>query len=151
MVAQNRSRYQIAFTVSIEAKEGVTTGMSAQDRLTTIRAAIAPDGVQRIVSPGYVFPRASQIEFDFIRKLIEENMIPEDVTIQVIVQAREHLIKRTFEAIRGAKRAIVHLYNSTSEVQRRIVFKKKQGRRLSASRLTASAGFANAAEILMGS
>jgi 2-isopropylmalate synthase len=68
------------------------------------------------------FPAASQIEFDFIRRLIEENHIPDDVTIQVLVQAREELIERTFESIRGAKKAIVHLYNSTSPLQRRVVF-----------------------------
>lgn len=69
------------------------------------------------------FPSASQIEFDFTRLLIEKNLIPDDVTIQVLTQAREHLIKRTFEALRGAKRAIVHVYNSTSELQRRVVFR----------------------------
>ncbi|MFH0752975.1 MAG: 2-isopropylmalate synthase [Candidatus Omnitrophota bacterium] len=70
------------------------------------------------------FPSASQIEFDFIRKLIEEKMIPDDVTIQVITQAREDLIRRTFASLQGASRAIVHLYNSTSKVQRRVVFGK---------------------------
>ncbi len=68
------------------------------------------------------FPAASQIEFDFIRRLIEEEHIPDDVTIQVLVQAREELIGRTFESIQGAKKAIVHLYNSTSPLQRRVVF-----------------------------
>jgi len=68
------------------------------------------------------FPSASQTDFDFVRELIEEDKIPGDVTIQVLTQAREHLIDRTFEAIRGARRAIVHLYNSTSTIQRRIVF-----------------------------
>src|SRR5947209_1758275 len=68
------------------------------------------------------FPAASQIEFDFIRMLIQDNLIPDDVTIQVLVQAREELILRTFESIQGAKRAIVHLYNSTSPLQRRVVF-----------------------------
>ncbi len=68
------------------------------------------------------FPSASQTDFDFIRMLIEENLIPEDVTIQVSTQARDHLIQRTFEALRGARRVIVHLYNSTSTLQRRVVF-----------------------------
>ena len=68
------------------------------------------------------FPAASQIEFDFIRRLIEEDHIPDDVTIQVLVQAREELIERTIESIYGAKKAIVHLYNSTSPLQRRVVF-----------------------------
>jgi 2-isopropylmalate synthase len=68
------------------------------------------------------FPAASQTDFDFIRMLIEERLIPTDVTIQVLTQSRPELITRTFEAIAGAKRAIVHLYNSTSELQRRVVF-----------------------------
>jgi 2-isopropylmalate synthase len=68
------------------------------------------------------FPSASQIEFDFIRRLIDENRIPDDVTVQVLVQAREELIRRTFESLRGARRAIVHMYNSTNPAQRRIVF-----------------------------
>jgi 2-isopropylmalate synthase len=68
------------------------------------------------------FPAASQTDFDFIRVLIEENLIPADVTIQVLTQSREHLIRRTFEAVQGARRVIVHLYNSTSPLQRRVVF-----------------------------
>ena len=68
------------------------------------------------------FPSASQPDFDFVRKLIEENMIPDDVTIQVLTQARESLIKRTYESLEGAKQAIVHVYNSTSTVQREQVF-----------------------------
>jgi 2-isopropylmalate synthase len=67
------------------------------------------------------FPSASQVEFDFMRKLIEENRIPDDVTIQVLTQAREHLIRRTFEALEGVPRAIVHLYNATAPVMRRVV------------------------------
>jgi 2-isopropylmalate synthase len=70
------------------------------------------------------FPAAAQPEFDFVRELIEEDLVPPDVTIQVLTQAREHLIRRTFEALRGARRAVVHLYNSTSELQRRVVFGK---------------------------
>jgi 2-isopropylmalate synthase len=68
------------------------------------------------------FPSAADTEFNFLRRLIDENRIPEDVTIQVLVQTREHLIRRTFEAINGAKRAIVHIYNSTSPLQRRVTF-----------------------------
>ena len=68
------------------------------------------------------FPSASQTDFDFVRKIIEEGLIPDDVVIQVLTQARENLIDRTFEAIRGAKQAVVHLYNSTSTLQRRVVF-----------------------------
>ncbi len=68
------------------------------------------------------FPAASQIEFDFIRRLIEEDLVPDDVKIQVLVQARAELIERTVESLKGAKKAIIHLYNSTSPVQRRVVF-----------------------------
>jgi 2-isopropylmalate synthase len=86
-----------------------------------------------LVSMGYKeievgFPSASQTDFDFVRQLIEEDLIPEDVTIQVLTQSREHLIARTYEAIAGAKQAIVHLYNSTSILQREVVFRTdKQG------------------------
>ena len=68
------------------------------------------------------FPSASQTDFDFVRILIDDNHIPDDVTIQVLTQARDHLIERTYESIAGAKRAIVHFYNSTSILQRRVVF-----------------------------
>jgi 2-isopropylmalate synthase len=68
------------------------------------------------------FPSASQIEFDFTRRLIDEKRIPEDVWIQVLVQSKEELIQRTFESLKDAPRAIVHLYNSTSPAQRRITF-----------------------------
>jgi len=68
------------------------------------------------------FPSASQTDFDFVRQIIEEDLIPDDVTIQVLTQARDELIERTFESIRGSKQAIVHLYNSTSTLQRRVVF-----------------------------
>ncbi|MDO4609561.1 2-isopropylmalate synthase [Corynebacterium sp.] len=70
------------------------------------------------------FPSASQTDYDFVREIIEKDLIPDDVTIQVLVQAREHLIRRTFEACEGAKNVIVHFYNSTSILQRRVVFKK---------------------------
>jgi len=74
------------------------------------------------------FPSASQTDFDFVRQLIEGGHIPEDVTIQVLTQARDHLIERTYESIKGVHRAIVHLYNSTSVLQRRVVFNAdKQG------------------------
>ncbi|MFO7592574.1 MAG: 2-isopropylmalate synthase, partial [Pseudomonadota bacterium] len=68
------------------------------------------------------FPSASRHDYDFVRWLIEEDQIPEDVSVQVLVQARRHLIERTFEALKGAHRAIVHVYNSTSTVQRERVF-----------------------------
>ena len=70
------------------------------------------------------FPSASQTDFDFCRFLIDNKKIPDDVTVQVLVQCREDLITRTFEGIRGAKSVIVHFYNSTSELQRRVVFNK---------------------------
>ncbi|MGN7976178.1 2-isopropylmalate synthase [Microbacterium sp. 22195] len=81
-----------------------------------------------LVSMGYKeievgFPSASQTDFDFVRQLIEEDLIPDDVTIQVLTQCREHLIERTYEAITGAKQAIVHFYNSTSVLQREVVFR----------------------------
>ena len=80
-----------------------------------------------LISMGYKeievgFPSASQTDFDFVRLLIEDNWIPEDVTIQVLTQARDHLIERTYESIKGAKSAIVHFYNSTSVLQRLVVF-----------------------------
>ncbi|GAB1695015.1 2-isopropylmalate synthase [Krasilnikovia sp. M28-CT-15] len=82
---------------------------------------------QLLVQMGYKeievgFPAASQTDYDFVRQLIEQDLIPDDVTIQVLVQCREHLIDRTFDSLRGAKRAIVHFYNSTSILQRRVVF-----------------------------
>lgn len=70
------------------------------------------------------FPAASKTEYDFLRKLIEEDLIPDDVTVQVLTQAREHIIKKTFEALKGAKNAVVHVYNSTSVAQREQVFAK---------------------------
>ncbi len=87
----------------------------------------------RLVSMGYKeievgFPSASQTDFDFVRTIIEDGLIPDDVTIQVLTQSREHLIRRTYESIRGATNAIVHLYNSTSVLQRDVVFRTdKQG------------------------
>ena len=68
------------------------------------------------------FPSAAQTEFDFARKLIDENLVPDDVALQVLTQAREHLIKRSFESLKGAKKAIVHVYNSTSPLQRKVTF-----------------------------
>jgi len=70
------------------------------------------------------FPSASDTEFGFVRKLIEKNLIPDDVKIQVLTQAREHLIRKTFESVKGAKNVILHLYNSTSTLQREVVFKQ---------------------------
>jgi 2-isopropylmalate synthase len=98
------------------------------------QALIDPMSVERkrrmfslLVAMGYKeievgFPSASQTDYDFVRQLIEQDMIPDDVTIQVLTQCRDHLIERTFDSLRGAKRAIVHFYNSTSTLQRRVVF-----------------------------
>ena len=92
---------------------------------------MGPDRKRRmfemLVSMGYKeievgFPSASQTDFDFVRQIIDDDLIPDDVTIQVLTQAREELIERTFESIRGSRQAIVHLYNSTSTLQRRVVF-----------------------------
>jgi 2-isopropylmalate synthase len=87
---------------------------------------------QKLVEVGFKeieigFPSASQTDFDFCRDLIERNLIPPDVTVQVLVQARDPLIERTFEAVKGIRRAIVHLYNSTSTLQRRVVFGLDRG------------------------
>ncbi len=84
---------------------------------------------EQLVKMGYKeievgFPSASQTDFDFVRQLIEENLIPDDVTIQVLTQSRDHLIARTYESIAGAKQAIVHFYNSTSVLQREVVFRE---------------------------
>jgi 2-isopropylmalate synthase len=98
------------------------------------QALIDPMSIERkrrmfalLVQMGYKeievgFPSASQTDFDFVRSLIEQDMIPDDVTIQVLTQCRDHLIERTYESLRGADRAIVHFYNSTSVLQRRVVF-----------------------------
>lgn len=72
------------------------------------------------------FPSASQLEYDFLRQLVDRNMIPDDVTVQVLTQCREHLIERTFESLQGIKKAIVHIYNSTSTLQRDVVFHMSQ-------------------------
>ena len=72
------------------------------------------------------FPSSSQIEYDFLRLLIDENLIPDDVTVQVLTQAREHLIRRTFESLKGLDKAVVHVYNSTSILQRDVVFNKNK-------------------------
>ena len=104
------------------------------------QALIEPMGSERklrmfdlLVSIGFKqieigFPAASQTDFDFVRQLIEEGRVPDDVTLQVLTQARRPLIERTFESLRGCRSAILHLYNSTSELQRRVVFKQdRQG------------------------
>ena len=106
---------------SVDLRDGnqaLPTPMSIEEKLEMFKLLV--DIGFKEIEVG--FPSASQIDFDFIRRLIEENRIPDDVTIQVLTQAREELIRRTVESLRGAKNAIFHLYNSTSEQQRRIVF-----------------------------
>src|SRR4029078_7369562 len=83
--------------------------------------------LRRVVGIGFkeievAFPSASQTDFDFVRQLIEEGLIPDDVTIQVLTQSRDELIRRTFESLRGVRRAIVHLYNPTSPLFRRVFY-----------------------------
>ena len=80
------------------------------------------------------FPAASQIEYDFLRQLVERKLIPDDVVVQVLTQCREHLIKRTFDAIQGIPKAIVHIYNSTSTLQREVVFHTEREESQSRSR-----------------
>lgn len=72
------------------------------------------------------FPAASETEFEFLRYLVDHDLIPDDVTVQVLTQAREHIIRRTFEALKGVKHTIVHVYNSTSFAQRQQVFHKSK-------------------------
>ena len=99
------------------------------------QALVEPMGVERknrmfdlLLRMGFkeievAFPSASQTDFDFVRSIIENNRIPDDVTVQVLTQCREELISRTFESLKGAKKAIVHFYNSTSVLQREVVFR----------------------------
>ena len=84
---------------------------------------------KKLINIGYKeievgFPSASDTDFNFIRELIDDELIPDDVTVQVLTQAREHLIDKTFEALMGCKSAILHLYNSVSTLQRKVVFKQ---------------------------
>jgi 2-isopropylmalate synthase len=110
---------------SVDLRDGNQALIEPMDRTRKLRM------FERLVSIGFKeievgFPSASQTEFDFVRALIEEERIPADVTIQVLTQAREHLIRRTFEALAGARRAIVHVYNATAPVMRRVVFGMKR-------------------------
>ncbi|XVV12461.1 2-isopropylmalate synthase [Actinoplanes sp. CA-131856] len=132
--------YQKQFAVDLTDRQWPAKHVEAAPRWCAVdlrdgnQALIDPMSPERkrrmfmlLVQMGYKeievgFPAASQTDYDFVRQLIEQDLIPDDVTIQVLVQCREHLIDRTFESIRGAKRAIVHFYNSTSTLQRRVVF-----------------------------
>ncbi len=110
---------------SVDLRDGnqaLITPMSIQSSLEMFDLLVATGFKEIEVG----FPSANDIYFNFLRQLIEENRIPNDVTIQVLVQAREHLIRRTFESLQGAKQAIVHLYNSTNPLQRRVTFGKSK-------------------------
>ena len=121
----DRSITKAPIWCSVDLRDGnqaLPVPMSVEEKVTMF---------QLLVSIGFKeievgFPSASATEFAFVRRLIEEHLIPDDVTIQVLTQAREHLIRKTFDAISGAKHAIVHLYNSTSSLQREVVFRKNR-------------------------
>jgi 2-isopropylmalate synthase len=109
--------------VSVDLRDGnqsLPTPMNIKEKLEMFKLLVAI-GFKEIE---VAFPSAAQVEFDFVRCLIEDGHIPDEVTIQVLTQAREPLIRRTFEALKGVKKAIVHVYNSTSTTQRRVVFRQ---------------------------
>src|SRR5882724_5871316 len=140
MPFQRYTPYQQQFAVDLPDRRWPSGRVEAAPRWCAVdlrdgnQALIDPMSPERkrrmfmlLVQMGYKeievgFPSASQTDYDFVRQLIEQDLIPDDVTIQVLTQCREHLIERTFDSIRGAKRAIVHFYNSTSVLQRRVVF-----------------------------
>ncbi len=140
MPYQRYQPYHRQFPVELPDRQWPTRRVEAAPRWCAVdlrdgnQALIDPMSPERkrrmfllLVQMGYKeievgFPSASQTDYDFVRQLIEQDLIPEDVTIQVLTQCREHLIDRTFESLRGARRAIVHFYNSTSTLQRRVVF-----------------------------
>ena len=121
----NQRHTQAPIWVSVDLRDGnqaLANPMSVDQKLTLWHQLIQIGF--KTIEIG--FPSASQLEFDFTRRLIEDNLIPDDVTIQVLVQAREHLIERTYEALEGVKKAVIHVYNTTSKVQRDHVFEKSQ-------------------------
>ena len=140
MPFQRYQPYQSQFVVDLPDRQWPSRRMEVAPRWCAVdlrdgnQALIDPMSPERkrrmfmlLVQMGYKeievgFPSASQTDYHFVRQLIEQDLIPDDVTIQVLTQCREHLIDRTFDSIRGAKRAIVHFYNSTSTLQRRVVF-----------------------------
>lgn len=108
---------------SVDLRDGnqaLVTPMNLQEKLEFFKLLV--DLGFKEIEVG--FPSASETEYEILRALIDGNCIPDDVTIQVLVQAREHLIRKTFEAVHGAKNVIIHFYNSTSTLQRKVVFKK---------------------------
>jgi 2-isopropylmalate synthase len=140
MPYQRYQPYHRQFAVDLADRRWPTRRVEAAPRWCAVdlrdgnQALIDPMSPERkrrmfhlLVQMGYKeievgFPSASQTDYDFVRQLVEQDLIPDDVTIQVLTQCREHLIDRTFASLRGAKRAIVHFYNSTSTLQRRVVF-----------------------------
>ncbi|MDH3329906.1 MAG: 2-isopropylmalate synthase, partial [Desulfobulbaceae bacterium] len=107
---------------SVDLRDGnqaLVKPMSLEEKMEMFQMLV--DVGFKVIEVG--FPAASQVEYDFTRLLIERNLVPDDVFIQVLTQSREHLIKKTFESLQGAKNAVVHLYNSTSTLQREVVFK----------------------------
>jgi 2-isopropylmalate synthase len=140
MPYQRYRPYQSVFAIDLPDRRWPTRQVEAAPRWCAVdlrdgnQALIDPMSPERkrrmfqlLVRMGYKeievgFPSASQTDYEFVRQLIEHDMIPDDVTIQVLTQCREHLIERTFDSLRGARRAIVHFYNSTSTLQRRVVF-----------------------------
>src|SRR5256886_17093940 len=138
--------YQQQFPVDLPDRQWPTRRVETSPRWCAVdlrdgnQALIDPMSPERkrrmfmlLVQMGYKeievgFPAASQTDFDFVRQPIEQALIPHDVTIQVLTQCREHLIDRTFESIRGARRAIMHFYNSTSILHRRDGFRLELGR-----------------------
>lgn len=132
--------YQSTFTVDLPDRTWPERYLTAAPRWCAVdlrdgnQALIDPMSPERkrrmfqlLIRLGYKeievgFPSASQTDYEFVRQLIEQDLIPDDVTIQLLSQCREHLIERTFESLRGARQAVVHFYNSTSTLQRRVVF-----------------------------
>src|SRR5436305_4318155 len=117
----NRQITKAPLWCSVDLRDGNQALIDPMDPARKLRMfeAVAAMGFKEIEVG---FPSASRPDFDFVRMLIEENLIPDDVTIQVLTQCRPELIERTYESLQGAKNVIVHFYNSTSELQRRVVF-----------------------------
>jgi 2-isopropylmalate synthase len=121
----NRTITKAPIWCSVDLRDGnqaLITPMSLEEKLVYFKELLEIGFKEIEVG----FPSAAQVEFDFLRKLITENLIPNNVKIQVLVQAREHLIERTFEALKGSQGNILHIYNSTAVNQRKIVFKKNK-------------------------
>src|SRR5580704_6759694 len=119
----NRRITQAPIWCSVDLRDGnqaLSTPMNIEQKISMFKLLVEIGFKEIEVG----FPSAAQVEFDFVRTLIEKKVIPDDVTIQVLTQAREHLIIRSMESLKGAKRAVMHMYNSTSPAQREVVFGK---------------------------